>query len=122
MAYEQKKGSGPLGERRMKKNYDSMRNSNGRRQPAKQKHEDNEKTFHDYEYKSKECSRVIETNSRVIILDDQEKRLNEKNVLERKKNEDADLASFHTINKTPDQDEKDVIITFGGCLAADGFS
>lgn len=63
MAYEQKKGSGPLGERRMKKNYDSMRNSNGRRQPAKQKHEDNEKTFHDYEYKSKEFSRVRETNS-----------------------------------------------------------
>ena len=63
----------------------------------------------------------IPYHTRVIILDDQEKRLNEKNVLERKKNEDADLASFHTINKTPDQDEKDVIITFGGCLAADGF-
>ena len=63
----------------------------------------------------------IPYHTRVIILDDQEKRENEKNVLIRGKKDDVSISSLQNM-KTDDivTDENSVAITFGGCLIPGG--
>ena len=63
----------------------------------------------------------IPYHTRVIILDDQEKRENEKNVIIRGKKDDVILSSLNNM-KTDDfvTEEQSVAITFGGCLIPGG--
>ena len=63
----------------------------------------------------------IPYHTRVIILDDQEKRENEKNILIRGKKDDVSISSLHNM-KTDEivSDEHSVAITFGGCLIPGG--
>ena len=63
----------------------------------------------------------IPYHTRVIILDDQEKRENEKNILIRGKKDAVSISSLHNM-KTDElvPDEHSVTITFGGCLIPGG--
>ena len=62
----------------------------------------------------------IPYHTRVIILDDQEKRESEHNLLTRGKKQDVDISSLKKdLNKENTNDEH-VVITFGGCILPGG--
>ena len=60
----------------------------------------------------------IPYHTRVIILDDQNKREAEKDLLQRGKKEDIHVDSLHTANPSEKSEKQDIVITFGGCLSA----
>ena len=62
----------------------------------------------------------IPYHTRVIILDDEEKRENEKNLLIREKKADIDISVLHCVKSEEKKEETDVTITFGGCVTPGG--